>query len=121
MKDRVMESKFWEEDLSWVLKQLIWKSEALNCDNINHYDEEDKLAEEFAHKINIWMNYGYGDIYSFDEFLEFVKDGSFIDYDGTGYFVLNDTGDRLNQIGCNVDWLNKHKPENSDYIMWFNR
>ena len=51
--------------------------------------------------------------YSFEEFLEYVRDGSFIDYDGIGYFVLNDTGDKLNQISCNVDWLNKYKPENT--------
>ena len=114
-------NKFWEQDLSWVLQHLIWKAKEIDYNDISHYDKEDNLAKEYAHRINLWMNWGYGDIYSFDEFLEYVRTGSFIDYDGTGYFINNDTGEKLKTISCNIDWLNKHRPENSDYIMWFNR
>ena len=67
------------------------------------------------------MVYGYGTILSFDEFYECVKTGSFIDYDGTGYFIDNETGEKIKTLSCNCNWLKDNKPENSDYVMWFNK
>lgn len=107
-----LRSKWWEDDLAWILEHMISQVEDIN---------NDELIQDYAHRINLWMNYGYGDIYSFDEFLEYVRTGSFIDYDGSGAFVDNITGKEIKDVRCNVEWLKKHKPENSDYIMWFNK
>lgn len=57
--------------------------------------------------INLWMNYGYGNIYSFEDFYNYVKNGDFIDYDGTGRFIDNNTGENIKTIRCDCDWLEK--------------
>lgn len=115
-------SQFWEEDLAFILEELIEKARSINYnDSVEKYHQTEDLAKEYAHMINLWSIDGYGDIYSFDDFSDCVECGGFIDYDGQGIFIDNNTGERLKAVRCNVDWLKKNKPENSDYIMWFNR
>ena len=58
---------------------------------------------------------------TFDEFYDYVECGGFIDYDGQGVFIDNTTAEEIKGVRCNCEWLKKNKPENSDYIMWFNK
>lgn len=113
--------KWWEDDLRFLLQGLIRDSAAHAVKHYIDYDNKERLAKEYAHRINLWMNYGYGSIYPFGDFFSYVKDGDFIDYDGTGYFIDNETGEKVKTLRCNCDWLRENKPENSDYVMWFNK
>lgn len=113
--------KWWEDDLRFLLQGLIQDSVAYAVEHDIDYRDEERMAKEYAHRINLWMCHGYGDILSFGEFYEFVKNGSFIDYDGQGQFIDNETGEKIKTLRCNCDWLKANKPENSDYIMWFNK
>ena len=113
--------KWWEDRLHFLLRGLIQNCAAAAVEHYIDYNDKERLAKEYAHRINLWMVYGYGTILSFDEFYECVKTGSFIDYDGTGYFIDNETGEKVKPLRCNCDWLRKNKPENSDYVMWFNK
>ncbi len=112
--------KYWEEDLAWFLRRFIQDVAENTVEHSIDYDDKRRLAKEYAHRINLWMCYGYGEIFSFEEFYKCVETGSFIDYDGTGCFIDNETGEEVKTLRCN-DWLKENKPENSDYIMWFNK
>lgn len=113
--------KWWEDRLHFLLRGLIQNCAAAAVEHYIDYNDKERLAKEYAHRINLWMVYGYGTILSFDEFYECVKAGLFIDYDGTGYFIDNETGEKVKTLRCNCDWLKTNKPENSDYVMWFNK
>ena len=76
------------------------------------------LDEKFVPMNGMSLNYGC--VYSFDNFYSSVKCKCFIDYDGIGYFIDND-GNKVKPVRCNCDWLMNNKPENSNYILWFNR
>ena len=113
--------KWWEDRLHFLLRGLIQNCAAAAVEHYIDYNDKERLAKEYAHRINLWMVYGYGTILSFDEFYECVKTGLFSDYDGTGYFIDNETGEKVKPLTCNYKWLKNNKPENSDYIMWFNK
>lgn len=113
--------EWWEDRLHFLLRGLIQNCAAAAVEHYIDYNDKERLAKEYAHRINLWMVYGYGTILSFDEFYECVKAGLFIDYDGTGYFIDNETGEKVKPLTCNYKWLKNNKPENSDYIMWFNK
>lgn len=113
--------KFWEEDLANILSDLIEQTNIRVIDKTMTYDTKESLSKDFAHRIRLWMNYPYGDIMSFEEFLYAVRHGGFIDYDGQGYFIDDTTGEEIKGIRCDVEWLINNKPENSNHIMWFNK
>lgn len=61
----------------------------------------------------------YGDVMPLREFLESVRDGMFIDYDGFGYPVKDDKMDddiRIYPSNVVHVW-----PKDATHIVWFNR
>ena len=115
--------EWWEEDFHFLLEGMLHDAtdKSLILERGLNYNDEEEIAKDYAHRINLWMTWGYGDIYPFEDFFSYVKDGDFIDYDGTGYFIDNETGEKVKTLRCNCDWLRENKPENSDYVMWFNK
>ena len=61
----------------------------------------------------------YGDIMTLKEFIEQVKDGCLIDYDGTGYYA---TKNRITNLSVYPSDIYKGKINKRwSHIMWFNR
>lgn len=61
----------------------------------------------------------YGDVMSLANFIECVKDGEFIDYDGFGYYVRD--GKESNIIIHPSDVKNGNIRKDFDTIIWYNR
>lgn len=60
-----------------------------------------------------------GDVMSLNEFIECVKSGGFIDYDGSGNYVR---GDQMSDISIYPsDFKNNSIRTDFDTIIWFNR
>lgn len=68
---------------------------------------------------------GYGEVFLIDDFIEEVKNGNFINYDGIGFF-----GDwngevhrglyNKDRINCNVKWLKENRKDYL-FIFWYNK
>lgn len=67
---------------------------------------------------------GYGDVFLIDDFIEEVRHGCFINYDGIGFFGdWNGEIDREfynDMINCNVEWLEKNRKDYL-FIFWYNK
>ena len=59
-------------------------------------------------------------VFLIDDFIEDVEEGYFIDYDGSGCWV-DDAGNRLGHIRCDVKWLRENQPADAKFIAWFNK
>lgn len=112
----ILRSSLFEDGLRWVLNEFPHKDKTYE-----DYNLHENTCKEFAHRINLWIKAGcIGNIYSFDEFYSIVKTGGFIDYDGSGEFIDED-GNKIAHIHCNCDWLVNNKPDNCNYVMWYNK
>lgn len=61
----------------------------------------------------------YGDVMSLKEFVDCVKDGGFIDYDGYGYYVKDNKESNVMIIPSDIE--KKRVRKDFDKIIWFNR
>lgn len=61
----------------------------------------------------------YGDIFTINDFIDCVKDGMFIDYDGHGYFHDGENKTK-ESVECNVEFL-KSFVEKYPYVCWYNK
>ena len=59
------------------------------------------------------------DVFSKAEFIELVKDGSFIDYDGHGYW--SDGEELSEEVVKPSEVLEGKVPTNYTHVVWFNR
>lgn len=62
---------------------------------------------------------GYGDVFLIDDLIEEVKNGYFINYDGSGYFG-DWTGETDEMIDCNVKWLEENRKDYL-FVFWYNK
>lgn len=112
------------EDLAWTLKNFKQKFEDFeNLSKEKLWEIENTSADPYwqaAQAVYILNKIGYGDCYYVDDFIERVEEGCFIEYDGIGSFV-DDEGNKLSRIICDVKWLKENKPENCHFIMWYNK
>lgn len=66
----------------------------------------------------VWESFpDYGDLMSVDEFAQSVEDGSFIDYDGYGYWAV---ADKMSDVVVRPSTVDD-KPEWATHVIWFNR
>lgn len=95
---------------------------------IEHYNErikdadfrdKDAIEELYAQAIRLQCNEDYGYIITIDDFIEDVRHGSFVDYDGSGVF-LDWEGNRQEYICCDIEWLQQNKKD-YHFIKWFNK
>lgn len=78
---------------------------------VNYTEADGTIAPTFA------------DIYTFEDFLALVKDGSFIGYDGTGYLAKKNADGVMMEyfdIFCDEDWLNRNHYDFT-HICWYNK
>ena len=112
------------EDLAWTLKHFKQRFEDFgNLPREKRWDIENTPADPYwqaAQAIYILNKIGYGDCYYIDDFIEEVKNGNFTEYDGIGSFVDNE-GNKLSRIICDDEWIEENKPENCNFVMWYNK
>jgi hypothetical protein len=67
---------------------------------------------------------GYGEVFLIDDFIEEVRNGCFINFDGIGFFGdWNGENDRefyKDMINCNVKWLEENRKDYL-FIFWYNK
>ena len=67
---------------------------------------------------------GYGNVFLIDDFIENVRRGNFINYDGIGFF--GDWNGEIEKdfyndmINCNVEWLEENRKDYL-FIYWYNK
>lgn len=106
------------EITEYLIDDVAWTIRNFSSDSIDFDSQE--LARKIANAALIVAQRGFGDCFPLDRFYECVKDGFFIDYDGTGYWV-DTQGNELGKIRCDYDWLMKNQPKTAAFVMWFNK
>jgi hypothetical protein len=86
----------------------------------NDFKEQDRLEELYAKAIILNVKYGYGLFYPIDDFIEDVRCGGIMNYDGIGY-LLDVDGNELGSVNCNVKFLEDAKKNGAVYVSWFNK
>ena len=120
MKNDIKIDKWLIEDITWTLKNFAIKIKEWEATSIWERNPDQDPYKQAAHAMLITARNGFGDCYPIDTFIEHVNNGSFIDYDGSGYFV-NAEGDKISSIRCDTKWLQNHIPEDAKFIMWYNK
>lgn len=115
----------------WTLKYLFRnyydERRALKTENhkdhINFstiYDLQEKLEDKYIQMIRLVFtkdNLSFGELMTIETFIECQKNGSFISYDGLGYY-LDWEGNKLG----NINWNNYDKyPEGTVFVAWYNK
>lgn len=118
----------WRIDSGYELSNILTRYvEWLNKVTEEEILTDDDIAKEtikYIKLIKVQARQKYGLVMYTDDFIETVRGGLFIDYDGCGCF-LNEEGEEdpgypRSYIRCDVDWLEAHK-ENHPYVIWFNK
>ena len=116
-----------DESIEYLLHQYasLFKEneDAYNAKDISfkeYYDAEEKYRNLYVQAIKLIFsksNLSYCDLMPLDYFISCAKCGSFIPYDGTGYYVDAEG----NELGY-INWYNiADCPENAVYIAWYNK
>jgi len=91
----------------------------------NHIEKESKAISKLDREKRMIMPYElselseYGDVMSIEDFIDTVKSGGFIDYDGFGYYVKDDKETNIVIIPSDVKHNSIRKEFNE--VIWFNR
>ena len=86
---------------------------------VAHLYDAKNINKLYSRAIQLQAEKGWRFIMPSHMFYNWVSDGSFIDYDGHGYF-LNWDGERQDYVRCNIDWL-EDKIEQYPFVAWFNK
>lgn len=109
------------DNLKWEIGVLLdcYTDRANKLDEDN-FREQDKLRDLYAAAIILNVKHGYGLFYPIDDFIEDVRGGGIIDYDGIGY-LLDADGNRIGPSRCNIKFLEDAKFNGAVYVAWFNK
>ena len=115
----------------WILKHLFRdyhdERRALKTENrkghidfSTMYDLQEKLEEKYIQMTRLAFtksNLSFGELMTIETFIKCQKNGSFISYDGSGYY-LNWEGDELGGI----NWGNYNEyPRDTHFVIWYNK
>ena len=106
-------------DIGLIMEQYMKKIRSLQESGNPDYSEEEKALELFSSAMRILFRQGYGAVFTVDNFIESVSHGSFIDYDGIGYFCTID-GKEKQEIRCDEKWLKKNRGD-YPFVLWYNK
>ena len=104
---------------TWEIMHIISKFNKRANGLATYTKEYSALEELYAQAIRLQCNVDYGHVFVADDFIDDVKNGFFIDYDGCGCW-LDDRGNRQDAIRCNTKWLLKNRGDYK-FICWFNK
>lgn len=117
------------DELSDYIHTKMYSVNMIDIKTIDEYDnicrDEKRKLNELNRKLRMIEPYNlsdipnYGDIMSLEHFIDCVKSGGFIDYDGFGRYIDND---RMTSIEIYPSDI-KHDSirKGFDNIIWFNR
>lgn len=108
------------EDIAWTLRNFTAKIIDWEETSSWERDHNEDPYKQAAHAMLIATKIGYGDCYPIDTFIKEVRNGSFIDNDGSGSWV-DFEGNKISSIKCDANWLKNNQPENARFIMWYNK
>ena len=103
--------------MKWLLKRMLYELEDLN----EYSSIYDKVVEKYANMAKIQAKLTFGAVYTIEDFIENVKDGDFIPYDGCGHYwdeKENKTTDAYTSFDVNVL---KEKSKTYKYVIWYNK
>lgn len=84
------------------------------------YDLQKQLEDKYIQMARLAFSkpaLSFGEILTIEIFVQYQKDGSFISYDGSGYY-LDWEGNELG--GINWSDYNKY-PEGTVFVVWYNK
>ena len=82
-------------------------------------DEAEKLVEKYAKILDIQAKV-HGDVFTIEDFIDYVKTGSIISYDGIGYYWDEEKKCEVKAVSFNPSIL-KQKAKKYKYVVWYNR
>lgn len=104
---------------AWHIERLL-RDYYVTREQASSLSEQDDIDKIYSKAIQLQCDVNnYGDIFTLDDFIDCVDNFSICDYDGSGYFI-NDDGERVGAIKCDVKWLEKHSGD-CKYIVWYNK
>ena len=108
-------------DIKWEIGVLLdcYARRATELDEYD-FDGDEKLKDLYAQAIILNVKYGCGLFYPIDDFIEDVRGGGYIDYDGTAK-LLNADGAFMRYGRCDVKELEEAKANGAVYVAWFNK
>ena len=108
-------------DLTWEIGVLLqcYEDRIAKLDK-NDYEGKQKLLTLYAKAMILNVQHGYGLFYPIDDFIDEVRGGGYIDYDGIGY-LLDEDGKEISYSRCNVKFLEDAKLNGAVYVSWFNK
>lgn len=108
-------------NLEWGISLLMqcYEARVAKLDKNDHIERK-KLLTLYAKAMILNVQKGYGLFYPIDDFIEDVRDGYYIDYDGCGD-LLDADGNELGYVRCNVKYLEAAKATGAVYVAWFNK
>jgi hypothetical protein len=108
-------------DIKWELGVLL-DCYATRAAALDWHDFEGarRLKDLYAQAIILNVQHGYGLFYPIDDFIEEVRGGSYIDYDGTAK-LLDANGNKICYGCCSVKFLEAAKTNGAVYVAWFNK
>ena len=120
---RVLDKEIHERPSKHDLEDLQWEFGVTlrnYCNRCEEPYENDELTDEYAKALIINAQIGYGLVFVIEDFIEDVRAGGFIDYDGQGE-ALDKDGNRMGYISCNVRDLQGWQKKGARYVAWFNK
>ena len=108
-------------DLKWKLGVLLdrYASRASKLDTYD-FESQCKLKNLYSQAILLNTKMGFGIFYPIDDFIEGVRCGSYVDYDGSAE-LLDTDGNKIGYGRCNVEFLERAKANGAVYVAWFNK
>lgn len=106
-------------DNTWEIMFIINRFHERVKDLETYSKEYEEYEELYAQAIRIQCNKEYGHVYTVDDFITDVKNGSLMNYDGVGYFA-SIYGEKSEYVDCDVDWLNANRKDYK-YVLWYNK
>lgn len=94
--------------------------EAEESDKREKYRKKEALEELYAQAIELTVKDNCGLIMPIDDFIDSVKTGSIMDYDGCGY-LINKDGERIGSLYCDVSFLLGAKDGGAVFVAWYNK
>ncbi len=107
-------------DMEWEFG-VILQNYAYNKDR-NDTEQEYDIKELYAKSIALTAKECCGLVFVIDDFIEDVRNGGFIDYDGSAH-ALDADGNLMENVPayCNLKVLEKAKKNGAVFIAWYNK
>jgi len=104
-------------DMEYLLQRFLYEIEKTDIES----RESEKLIQKYAKMAEIQAQVKYGDVFAIKDFIDHVRTGGFIPYDGFGYYWDEEKQDETEfKTSFDVDELKK-KAKQYKYVIWYNR